>query len=112
VLKSSYLIGLDAESRVQEFYTKKGLTIVAHRWRTPFAEVDLVFKDSQTGSLLLVEVKKSSYSEFRVHLLSVRQKQRLNRVITWLAEQAYQVEIRLVIVDENGEIEEFKDVFD
>lgn len=109
--KSSYQSGLEAEKLVQKFYESCGLKLVAHRWRSPFAEVDLVFKNLKSGVIYLVEVKKSAHSDFRNNILSVRQKKRLSRVVYWLSEKGYRVEMRFVIVDEYGEIEEFRDVF-
>jgi Holliday junction resolvase-like predicted endonuclease len=111
VLKNSYQLGLEAEKQAQIYFEKKGYELLRHRWRTPFAEVDLVFRHKVSRHILLVEVKKNSYLDFREKILSKRQKTRLGRVVQWLSEKNKKVELRLVVIDEKGEIEEFPDVF-
>jgi Holliday junction resolvase-like predicted endonuclease len=111
VLKNTYQLGLSAEAVVINFYEKTGYKLIKQRWRSPFAEVDLMLQGSRNNEILLVEVKKSSFSDFRAHVITRKQKNRLSRVVMWLSERGYQVSLNLVVVNEFNEIEEYKDVF-
>ena len=110
-LKSTYQLGLEAEELVLQAFQKRGFRLYRRRWRTPFAEVDLALQGKSPRDLLLIEVKRQSSSEFRAHLLSIRQRQRLGRVVLWLSEFGYQTQLTFVVVDQAGRIEEIPEVF-
>lgn len=54
---ASYRAGLAAEDSVAAHYLRKGLDLVARRWRGQGGEIDLVLRDG--AMLVFVEVKKS-----------------------------------------------------
>lgn len=95
-----------------KYFQLQGYHLLQQRWRTPFAEIDLLFSSPLLKrSLLMIEVKKRNSGEFRNMALSRRQKQRLARVIAWLSESGYLVECQLVFVGANQEIEIQTEVF-
>jgi putative endonuclease len=53
----SYLSGLAAEDTVEKAYLRKGMALVARRWRGTRAEIDMIFADGAV--LIFVEVKQS-----------------------------------------------------
>jgi Holliday junction resolvase-like predicted endonuclease len=71
--------GLACENRVKADFEKKGYKTWAHRWKSPFGEMDLIFQ-SPHREWVLVEVKSHSQNMDPFRLLSLRQAQRLNRV--------------------------------
>jgi Holliday junction resolvase-like predicted endonuclease len=109
--KSSYQLGLEAEANAIQYFLGRGLRLKRQRWRTPFAEVDLVFQGPWRQQLLLVEVKRHVSHEFRQSLLSQRQRRRLCKVVRWLAEAGWEPQLTLVIVGASGEVEEIPEVF-
>lgn len=112
--ESSYNIGLQAEEIVAEYYIERGYELLRRRWKTPFAEIDLLFSKPRTrsGELLLVEVKHRRGQEFREMALTRRQKQRLVRCCEWLSELGYLVQCELVFVGPNQKIELQTGVFE
>lgn len=97
---------LRAEILVQQRLEARGYRLLHHRWKTPFAEVDLVM--ANLCELLVVEVKclsRFSPREFRV---SPKQKQRLFRVRQAL-EARHQTDTRLLLalVEDSGELSFF-----
>ncbi|WP_374073312.1 hypothetical protein [Bdellovibrio bacteriovorus] len=54
--------------------------------KTPFAEVDLIFKTPE-GHALMVEVKTANLADFQPHRISKKQKARLTRALQFLAER-------------------------
>ena len=108
---SSYSLGLDAEELVAQHYQKLGYQLKRRRWRTPFAEVDLLFRRANTKQLILVEVKRCSSIDFRHLVLSKRQRGRLAKAVLWLSEQGWRVEVHLVMVSAQHQIETFREEF-
>ncbi|WP_413612195.1 YraN family protein [Bdellovibrio sp. HCB-110] len=78
--------GLDSEKHVQKFYERKGYELLGQRVKTPFAEVDLIFKTPE-GHALMVEVKTANLADFQPHRISKKQKARLTRALQFLAER-------------------------
>jgi|GEM_PF-564696 len=109
--KSSYLLGLAAEQRAEDYFQKKGLQLRYRRWKTPFAEVDLVFQGPRHQDLLLVEVKRRSNLIFQKPLLSQRQIRRLRRAAHWLIEAGWRVRLAFVLVLPDDSVIEIPEVF-
>jgi Holliday junction resolvase-like predicted endonuclease len=80
--------------------------------RTPFAEVDLLFsKTKDSKELLLVEVKRCAHAEYLWKVLSLRQKRRLVRALTWYSERGFHVQGRLLLVHPDHSLTEIQDAF-
>lgn len=78
--------------------------------KTPFAEVDLVFK-TPDDHLLMVEVKTSNVSDFQFYRISKNQKQRLLRALLFLAERYdMPVEIHWAFVTKEGAVTIIEDI--
>lgn len=71
------------------------------RYRTPFAEVDLCFRD-QKGIYHLIEVKSVS-SHWDV-VISLKQKQRLQRALEFCMESLGESRMHLAMVDKKCNI--------
>lgn len=123
--------GLSCEIKAAQFYLKKDYKFLAHRLKTPFAEIDLVFyrepkifvdefdkstsqgvlqEESCEANLILVEVK--SYSvDWAEQALSVSQKQRLQRARFYLQEKFGQpTQLHLVVIEREKPPVVFKDL--
>jgi len=85
--------------------------ILHHRFRTPFAELDLVVK-GKSGQLVIVEVKTRSGNLNDRPVIGEGQKKRLKKATQWLIEQGNSVELWLAVVSQNQKIQFFQDVFD
>ena len=111
---SSHKLGLEAEAIVEKHYLELGFRLLKRRWKTGYAEVDLLFRypDCKSGRhVLLVEVKKRSTLAFREWAVSARQKMRIRRAAQSLMEKGFEVECKLAFVDENSNLEIFSEVF-
>jgi putative endonuclease len=64
--------------------SSKGYALVAKRFRTPFAEIDLLMRDESSSEWFVVEVKSSLWPDGQGAGLSKRQKARLSRALQWL----------------------------
>ncbi len=101
--------GYRNEFLVGQFYLRQGFKIVAHRFKTPFAEVDLICED-KNQDLVIVEVKTVSDSFWNSSRISSRQKYRLKNATLHLMEQTSKnVEVHLAFVDKDGKIDILKD---
>ncbi|MBK7892692.1 MAG: YraN family protein [Bdellovibrionales bacterium] len=96
VASKSTSLGLHSEARVERAFELRGYRTLERRWRTPFAELDLVFA-APDGELLIVEVKSSDWPEGMLAGLSRRQRVRLLRAREWLAEREGR-EVRLWLI--------------
>jgi putative endonuclease len=83
---------------------------VARRWKSPFAEIDLVLRSSE-NLIYLVEVKKVSSFEFLSHRLSARQIKRLKRAHMACCEQWGEVVLQLAVVSQQAEVLIIENVF-
>ncbi|MGZ3779067.1 MAG: YraN family protein [Pseudobdellovibrionaceae bacterium] len=102
--------GLESEKHVQEFYFKKGYVLLAQRLKTPFAEVDLIFR-SPAGHALMVEVKTTNISEFQNYRISQYQKRRLMRALLFLTERLNSlVEVHWAFVTKEGQVTIIEDI--
>lgn len=78
--------------------------------KTPFAEIDLVFKTPE-GHALMVEVKTVNLDHFHSTRISLKQKQRLLRALQFLAERWNTlVEVHWAFVTKEGEITIIEDI--
>lgn len=111
MLKSSAQKGLEAELIVLNHYERQlGYQKISHRFKTPFAEVDLVLR-SKSGVLTLVEVKTCSNIAYLEHRLSKKQKVRLRRALSYYGEIEKIVDLHFAVVSQDGQIHIFTDVF-
>lgn len=102
--------GLESEKVVIQYYLNKNFQLLKQRVKTPFAEVDLLFR-SPRGHLLMVEVKSANDSSFYSARISKRQMQRLNRAACFLADRFdCLVEYHWAFVDQNYSVTVIEDV--
>lgn len=107
---SSWQRGLESEKFTQRYYEELGYQVYKERFRTPFAEVDIIFRHPQKNSVL-VEVKTVNSFEFLEHRLQQRQKQRLQRAQLYLSHLwGEALELHLAFVSSNGEVLVFDDL--
>lgn len=91
-------------------YQQKGYELLAQRVKTPFAEVDLLFKTPQQH-LLMVEVKTANLLDFQPFRISQKQKARLCRALLFMAARwDLPVEIHWAFVTKDGQITVFEDI--
>lgn len=65
--RRSYLNGYAAEASVARHYARRGMNLLAHRWRGKGGEIDLIFREDDT--LVFVEVKTSrTFEDAALHL--------------------------------------------
>lgn len=81
--KKSYNKGIYAENWVRWILILKGYCILAHRFRTPAGEIDLIA--GKKGVLLLVEVKARPNLVEGIEALRFRQRARLLRSASFAA---------------------------
>lgn len=84
--KNSFDQGLQTELQVLEDLRKKSCTILGHRVRTPFAEVDILFLSSK-GQIVLLEVKSLSKWAWIETRLTQKQLNRIKRAAFYLEAQ-------------------------
>lgn len=102
--------GLDSEKHVRKYYETRSYECLAERVKTPFAEVDLLFK-TPLGNLLMVEVKTANQAEFYTYRITTKQKARLLRALQFLTERyGLLVEIHWAFVTKEGEITIIEDI--
>ncbi len=102
--------GLYSEYLVYQYFIAKKFKLVAHRLKTPVAEVDLLFR-SDAGAGLLVEVKSLSDEEFLVNRIGRRQKQKLVLAGLYLEKYFSEIELVLAVVRHDASIEIFDEVW-
>ena len=110
----SFQRGLAAEDRVAfEAAQRLGWQLLRHRWKTPFAELDLVFV-GPSGGWIVCEVKTlSPWSDLTGGAFRLRgtQRDRLRRAMIWITEGLGQpAEFVLALVTHDGEVEWIWDV--
>ena len=102
--------GLQSEKYVIQFYQDQGFELLAQRVKTPFAEVDLLFR-TPDQNVLMVEVKTANIRDFHLHRISVHQRKRLLRALLFLAEKLESlVEVHWAFVTKGGEVTIIEDV--
>lgn len=99
--------GLQSELHVIEYF--ENYKLLAHRFKTPYAEVDLLF--DLKSHLLLVEVKSYSSAAFLPNRITSKQKDRLFRAATYLQNKFKKpVEINWAFVSAAGDVLVITDV--
>ncbi|WP_349291962.1 YraN family protein [Gluconobacter sp. Dm-74] len=108
----SYYTGLNAENIAARLLEERGLTIMAHRLRTPYGEIDLLAADSEW--LIAVEVKQRRSLWESASCLTVRQSQRLMEAFEYilLTKPEWQrpnTRFDLIVVDLSGQARRIQD---
>ena len=98
--------GKAAEDHVEALLRKRDYSLLRKRWKTPYAEVDLLMGNDR--ELLLVEVKTMSRGGFEEHRVSPVQKARLKRAQMFIQSRSV-LDVRLIFafVQANGQIQLF-----
>ena len=102
--------GLFCEELVVRDYLKRGYRCVRRRWKSPFAEIDLLLK-SPDQTWLLVEVKSVPSLEYLHVRIAENQKRRLQRALQYCLEKQPGTRLELAVVSQSGEILIFQDIF-
>lgn len=104
-LKNNKIRGLRSEYLVAKTFKNQGGLELAHRFKTPFAEVDLIFCDQDFG-LHLVEVKSIQCDDFDIHWISKHQLRRLkNAAYYFQSDWPQQVELHAALVRQDSSVE-------
>ncbi len=82
-LKSAVQFGLETEIKVLKDLEIKNCNIIGHRIKTPFAEVDILFRSSK-GALVLLEVKSLSKWVWLESRVTKKQSDRLKRAAAYI----------------------------
>jgi putative endonuclease len=77
--------GWDAETRVAAYLQEKGYAILAHRFKTPFGEIDVLVETAEM--LVVVEVKARKTLTTGLEAISPKQQQRLADAVSWFISQ-------------------------
>ncbi len=84
-MKTTYERGVCAEQSAQHYLEKKGFSIIATRYRTPYGEIDLLMRDHET--IVAVEVKYRKYAIDSFECLRTRQQKRIeNALLFYISE--------------------------
>lgn len=103
--------GKSCEDLALQHYLSRSFQLIRRRWKSPFAEIDLVLR-APTGEIVLVEVKSLKSVEYLHVRISRRQKQRLQRALIFSAERRPGTRMELAVVSQQGLVETFSDFFD
>lgn len=96
--------GLWCENQVLTYFRKKSFRILKSRWRTPYAEIDLIV-ESPKNEIWILEIKSLSHFDFLDVRVSWKQKQRLKRAHLFVqSKTSKRVRLALAFVDKKGEI--------
>lgn len=101
-------LGRKLEDLALQFYLSQSYDLKYRRYKTPFAEVDLIFTSPQKN-LVLVEVKSKTRKGFEAFRVSKVQKERLKRAHQYFLGYYSRVESHLAIVSQDGRVEVHKD---
>lgn len=112
--RMSYLSGLAAEDAVEKAYIRKGMTLIARRWRGTRAEIDMIFSDG--AALIFVEVKKSRSFDTAIRSLSRAQCDRILEAATEFLgrtdrSQLTEMRFDLATVDRAGALDILENAF-
>ncbi|MEM1129423.1 MAG: YraN family protein [Pseudomonadota bacterium] len=104
----SYHAGLTAEDAVAAAYTRRGLRLVARRWRGQGGEIDLVFADIAAATVF-VEVKYARTLSQAAGRVSLRQAARITAAAAEYLDghggQNQSARIDVALVDAAGRVE-------
>lgn len=102
--------GLQSELVVEKHFLAQGYQALARRLKTPYAEIDLLFRTPESH-LLMVEVKTVNIESFQPHRVSWRQKQRQLRALQFLIQKwGCPVEVNWAFVTKKGELTLIEDI--
>lgn len=62
--ENARIIGMVGEAIAERYLSDQGLILIERNWRSKDGEIDLIFKDSQVGEMVFVEVKSRSSGRF------------------------------------------------
>ena len=97
--------GLRAEESVREYFLRKSFVLIRNRWKTPYAELDLVFLNPLKTRFCIVEVKTNGSSETLDYRLSAGQRLRIQRASLWLRFTYHKdVDVYLALVKPDSQI--------
>lgn len=102
--------GFECEQLVLTHYLEKSYELIEQRFKTPFAEIDLVLR-SPEQEIVLVEVKSLSSFDFLNERVSKSQKQRLLRAFRYFLGEHDRVRLELAVVSHAGELLIFDNLF-
>lgn len=83
--------GEETELLAIKWLVARGFQVISRRLRTPYAEVDLLIRNSSSKEWLVVEVKSSLWPDGQALGLSQRQRARLWRASRWLEDEISRV---------------------
>lgn len=88
---------------------KLGFSLISHRKRHRFAEIDLIFR--KDNRIVLVEVKTVENSDYLLHRISRRQRVRIENAFHYYIHRYpdFEVEFHYAAVDRKGHIDVFED---
>jgi len=93
-----------AEECVAQYFLKKNFKVLKRRFRTTYAELDLIL-ESPKQEIFVLEIKTISHFDFLDVRVSQKQKDRLKRAHMFLQSKTLkEVRLCLVFVDKKGEI--------
>jgi Holliday junction resolvase-like predicted endonuclease len=101
---------LYCEDQALQYYFKLGYKLYRRRWKTPFAEVDLLLR-TPDQAWVLVEVKSVSSFEYLHIRLGAKQKRRLQRALLFCLEKVPGCRLELAVVSQQGDVLIFNDIF-
>lgn len=112
----SYYNGFAAEQSVAARYADAGWAVLAERWRGGGGEIDLILRNSQSGGVIFVEVKRARDFAAAAARLSPRQIKRITASAaqflgTQPKGQDTDVRFDVALVDEAGAIEILENAF-
>ncbi len=100
--------GRICEELVAQKFLKLGFKILFRRFKSPFAEIDLVCR--KADEIILLEVKSLSDADWVLQRISQRQRQRLKNALKYFQNHfCDEVRLHLAFVSSDGEIEIFED---
>ena len=93
-----------AEQQVLQSFLKRGFRVLKTRWRTTYAEIDLIVESPQK-EILILEIKSLSHFDFLDVRVSKKQKERLKRAHLFVQSKTPKpVHLILAFVNSKGEI--------
>ncbi len=93
--KNSVQFGLETEIKVLRDLEIKNCKIIGHRIKTPFAEVDILFRSTK-GVIVLLEVKSLSKWVWLESRVTKKQSDRLKRAATFI-ESRYNESVQICL---------------
>ena len=109
-ISKNHFRGLFCEHLAAQHFSNLNYKLLAHRYRTPFGEIDLVFYSSD-GSIKIVEVKSSRNEYFFSSRLKRSQKLRLARIHSYFLSQYPVVELEYVTVDDQNKVQVYEGIW-